>query len=34
MDLHIALVRHIKKTKREYKKLKKQEIHGIFINKN
>ena len=34
MHLHIALVDHLQKTKKEYKNLKKQEIHDIFIKTN
>ena len=30
-DLHIVLIDHLQKTKKEYKTLKKQEIHDIFI---
>ena len=30
-DLHIVLLDHLQKSKKEYKKLKKQEIHDIFI---
>ena len=35
LDLHIVLVDHLQKTKKEYKNLKKQEIHNISnkINK-
>ena len=29
-----SLVDHLQKTKKEYKNLKKQEIHGIFIKMN
>ena len=32
--LHTVLVEHLQKTKKEYKNLKKQEIHGIFIKTN
>ena len=31
IDLHIALVDHLQKTKKEYKQLKKDEIRNIFI---
>ena len=31
---HIVLVYHLQKTKKEYKNLKKQEIHDIFIKTN
>ena len=31
IDLHIVLVDHLQKTKKEYKQLKKEEIHNIFI---
>ena len=31
---YIVLVEHLQKTKKEYKKLKKQEIHDIFIKMN
>ena len=34
LDLHIALVDHIQKTKKESKNLKKQGIHDIFIKTN
>ena len=36
LDLHIVLVDHLqkKKTKKEYKTLKQQEIHDIFIKTN
>ena len=33
-EMHIVLVDHSRKTKKEYKSLKKQEIHDIFINTN
>ena len=32
LDLHIVLVDHLLKTKKEYKNLKRQEIHDIFIH--
>ena len=32
--LHIVLVDHLQKTKKEYKNLKKQEIHDRFIKMN
>ena len=32
--LHIALVDHLLKTKKEYKNLKKQKIEDIFIKTN
>ena len=32
--LHIMLVDNLQKTKKEYKNLKKQEIHDIYIKKN
>ena len=31
LDLPTVLVEHLLKTKKEYEKLKKQEIHNIFI---
>ena len=31
MDLHIVLVDHLQKTKKEFINLKRQEIHNIFI---
>ena len=34
LDLHIALVDHLQKTKKKYKNLKKHEIHDIFIKTN
>ena len=34
LDLHIVLVDHIQKTKKEYKNLLKQEIQDIFIKTN
>ena len=34
LNLHIVLVDHLQKTKKEYKNLKKQEIHDIFIKTN
>ena len=34
LDLHIVLVDHLQKTKKEYKNLEKQEIHDIFIKTN
>ena len=34
LDLHIVLVGCLQKTKKEYKNLKKQEIHDIFIKVN
>ena len=34
LDLHIVLVDHLKKAKKECKRLKKQEIHDIFIETN
>ena len=33
-DLRIVLVEHLQKTKKEYKRLKKQKIHEIFIKTN
>ena len=33
-DLPTVLVEHLLKTKKEYEKLKKQEIHNIFIKMN
>ena len=34
LNLLIVLVDHLQKTKNEYKNLKKQEIHDIFIKTN
>ena len=34
MDLRTKLVDHLMKTKKEYKSLKKQKIHNIFIKTN
>ena len=34
LDLFIVLVDYLEKTKKEYKRLKKQEIQNIFIKKN
>ena len=34
LDLHIVLVDHLQKTKKEYKNLEKQEIHDICIKTN
>ena len=34
LDLATVLVEHLLKTKKEYEKLKKQEIHNIFIKMN
>ena len=34
LDLPTVLVEHLLKTKKEYEKLKKQEIHNIFIKTN
>ena len=31
LDLHIVLVDHLQKIKKEYKSLKKQDIHDILI---
>ena len=33
-DLHVVLVDHLQKTKKEYKNLKKQKIQDIFIKTN
>ena len=33
-DLRIVTVDHLLETKKEYKNLKKQDIHGIFIKRN
>ena len=33
-DLHRVLVDHLQKSKKEYKNLKKQYIHDIFIKTN
>ena len=33
-DLHIILMDHLQKTKKEYKNLKKQEIHDMYIKTN
>ena len=34
LDLHIVLADHLQKANKEYKHLKKQEIHDIFIKTN
>ena len=34
LDLFIVLVDYLEKTKKEYKRLKKQEIQNIFIKTN
>ena len=34
LDLHLVLVDHLQKTKKENKKLKKGEIRNIFIKMN
>ena len=34
LHLHIVLVDHLQKTKKEYKKLKKQKFHNMFIKTN
>ena len=34
LDLHIVLLLHLLKIKKEYKSLKKQEIQDIFIKTN
>ena len=34
LDLHIVLVDHLKKAKKECKRLKKREIHDMFIETN
>ena len=34
VGLHIVLVDHLQKTKKEYENIKKQEIHDIFIKTN
>ena len=34
LNLHIVLMDHLQKTKKEYKTLKKQEIHETFIKTN
>ena len=34
LELHIVLLNHLPKTKKEYKNLKKREIHDIFIKRN
>ena len=34
LNLHIVLVDHLQKTKKDYKNLKKQEIHNIFNKTN
>ena len=34
LDLHIVLADHLQKTKKEYRNLKKQDIHDIFIKTN
>ena len=33
-DLHIVLADYLQKTKKEYKDLKKQKYHNIFIKTN
>ena len=34
MDLHNVRVIHLQKTKKEYKNLRKQEVHDIFVKIN
>ena len=34
LDLHLVLVDHLQKTKKESKNLKKQEIQDLFIKTN
>ena len=34
LDLHKVLVDHLQKAKRDYKNLKEQEVHNIFIKMN
>ena len=34
LDLHIVLVDHLLKTKKEYKNIRKQEIQEVFIKTN
>ena len=34
LDLHIVLVGHLQKTKKEYNNLRKKEIQDLFINTN
>ena len=34
LDLHIVLVAHLRKIKKEYRNLKEKEIQGIFIKTN
>ena len=34
LDLHMVLLDHLQKAKKEYKNLKKQEIHDVVIKTN
>ena len=34
LEMHLILVEHLHKTKKEYEKFKKEEIHEIFIKTN
>ena len=34
LDLHVVLVEHLQKTKKEFKNLQKQEIQNVFIKTN
>ena len=34
LEMHLTLVEYLQKTKKEYEKFKKQEIHEIFIETN
>ena len=34
LEMHLTLVEHLHKTKKEYEKFKKEEIHEIFIKTN
>ena len=34
LDLHLVLVEHLQKTKKEFKNLQKQEIQNVFIKTN
>ena len=34
LEMHLTLVEYLQKTKKEYEKFKKQEIHEIFTKTN
>ena len=34
LEMHLTLVEHLQKIKKEYEKFKKQEIHEIFTKTN